>query len=289
MIRTTAQSAGPPPNDALSRGVVKTDWPSPVRSGEEERRGGEEEAYQHAKTLTPHRFGRRVDLVRVSCARIRMVRLYRRIAIALQEPAADGLTDVVEALTLWQREGAPIQLHRGELGCTGVWVPTRRARALRVWSRDEEIFVGFVDRDLPTGGAGDPHGRSNWRGRGRRSRARAGQRLGGPSAESFFRGYRPWKPGSAGVSIAVECAGWVDDERWTSLYRNLAEPSSTAVCGWRPSDRTARRSDSGERSASIARRSCRALADDGHWCPLRAGETRARLRRRRPGRRGSDV
>ena len=70
-----------------------------------------------------------------------MGRLYRRMVIALQQPTADGLTDAVEALTLWQHEGAPIQLHPGDLGWQWRFGADSLARALRVWSRDQEILA----------------------------------------------------------------------------------------------------------------------------------------------------
>jgi ribosomal protein S18 acetylase RimI-like enzyme len=149
------------------------------------------------------------------------------MVIALQQPTADGLTDAVEALTLWQREGAPIQLHPGDLGWQWRFGADSLARALRVWSRDQEILaVGFVDLDVPTGGAGVI-------------------RMGiAPSAdqdedlarvlvndlEDPSRGLL-----SAGTAIVearfgqavrslLNARGWVDDEPWTPLYRNLAEP-----------------------------------------------------------------
>jgi ribosomal protein S18 acetylase RimI-like enzyme len=156
-----------------------------------------------------------------------MVRLYRCLVIALQQPTADGLTNVVETLTLWQHEGAPIQLHPGDLGWQWRFGADSLARALRVWSRDQEILaVGFVDLDLPSGGTGVI-------------------RMGvAPSAdqdedlarvlvndlEDPSRGVL-----SAGTAIVearfgqafrslLNARGWVDDEPWTPLYRNLAEP-----------------------------------------------------------------
>ena len=156
------------------------------------------------------------------------------MVIALQQPTADGLTDAVEALTLWQREGAPIQLHPGDLGWQWRFGADSLARALRVWSRDQEILaVGFVDLDVPTGGAGVI-------------------RMGiAPSAdqdedlarvlvndlEDPSRGLL-----SAGTAIVearfgqavrslLNARGWVDDEPWTPLCRIWPSPSSTAVCG----------------------------------------------------------
>jgi GNAT superfamily N-acetyltransferase len=156
-----------------------------------------------------------------------MVRLYRRMVIALQQPAADGLTDVVEALTLWQREGAPIQLHPGDLGWQWRFGADSLARALRVWSRDQEILaVGFVDRDLPTGGPGV---------------IRMGVAPGADQDEDLARvlvhDLEDPSRGvlSAGTAIVearfgqafrtlLNARGWVDDEPWTPLYRHLAEP-----------------------------------------------------------------
>ena len=156
-----------------------------------------------------------------------MVRLYRRMVIALRQPTADGLTDAVEALTLWQREGAPIQLHPGDLGWQWRFGADSLARALRVWSRDQEILaVGFVDRDLPTGGA---------------AVIRMGVAPGADQDEDLARvlvnDVEDPSRGvlSAGTAIVearfgqafrslLNARGWVDDEPWTPLYRKLAGP-----------------------------------------------------------------
>ena len=156
-----------------------------------------------------------------------MVRLYRRMVIALQQPTADGLTHAVEALTSWQRECAPIQLHPGDLGWQWRFGADSLARALRVWSRDQEILaVGFMDLDVPDGGAGV---------------IRMGIAPGADQDEDLAhvlvndledpsRGVL-----SAGTAIVearfgqafravLNARGWVDDEPWTPLYRHLAAP-----------------------------------------------------------------
>jgi hypothetical protein len=38
------------------------------------------------------------------------------MAIVLAEPGVDGLTEAVSVLRDWQHDGAPMQLHPGDLG-----------------------------------------------------------------------------------------------------------------------------------------------------------------------------
>jgi len=155
------------------------------------------------------------------------VRLYRRMAIALKQPTADELADAVEALASWQREGAPVQLHPGDLGWHWRFGADSLARALRVWSRDHKILaVGFVDLDVPAGGEGV---------------IRMGVAPGADQDDDLARvlvddmedpsrGVLP-----AGTAIVearfgqafrslLTARGWVDDKPWTPLQRNLAEP-----------------------------------------------------------------
>ncbi len=68
--------------------------------------------------------------------------------VVLSTPGADGLGEVVRALRAWQYEGAPMQLHPGDLGWHWRFGPEATAASTRTWSRDGRILaVGLVDSD----------------------------------------------------------------------------------------------------------------------------------------------
>src|SRR5690349_8379215 len=68
------------------------------------------------------------------------------MAIALGKPGADGLNDVVGVLREWQHDGAPMQLHPGDLGWFWRFGAEATAAAVRSWRRDGQILaVGLLD------------------------------------------------------------------------------------------------------------------------------------------------
>ncbi len=72
--------------------------------------------------------------------------LIASMAIASGRPGVDGLGVVVAALRDWQHDGAPMQLHPGDLGWFWRFGAEPTAAALRTWSRDGRIFaVGLLD------------------------------------------------------------------------------------------------------------------------------------------------
>jgi ribosomal protein S18 acetylase RimI-like enzyme len=68
------------------------------------------------------------------------------MAIVLGKPGADRLSAVVGVLREWQYEGAPMQLHPGDLGWFWRFGAEATAAAVRTWSRDGQILaVGLLD------------------------------------------------------------------------------------------------------------------------------------------------
>jgi ribosomal protein S18 acetylase RimI-like enzyme len=68
------------------------------------------------------------------------------MAIVLGRPGVDGLSDAVGALREWQYDGAPMQLHPGDLGWFWRFGAEATAAAVRTWSRDGRILaVGLLD------------------------------------------------------------------------------------------------------------------------------------------------
>jgi ribosomal protein S18 acetylase RimI-like enzyme len=68
------------------------------------------------------------------------------MAIVLGKPTADGLSEAVGVLREWQYDGAPMQLHPGDLGWFWRFGAEATAAAVRTWSRDGRILaVGLLD------------------------------------------------------------------------------------------------------------------------------------------------
>ena len=63
-----------------------------------------------------------------------------------KQPGVDDLENVIQLLRDWQYDGAPMQLHPGDLGWSWRFGPDALAAALRLWTRDEQVFaIGFLD------------------------------------------------------------------------------------------------------------------------------------------------
>ncbi|MGW0698345.1 GNAT family N-acetyltransferase [Streptomyces sp. NPDC002867] len=68
------------------------------------------------------------------------------MAMVLGKPGVDGLSEAVGVLREWQYDGAPMQLHPGDLGWFWRLGAEATAAAVRTWSRDGQILaVGLLD------------------------------------------------------------------------------------------------------------------------------------------------
>src|SRR6185437_17049367 len=64
----------------------------------------------------------------------------------LDTPGVDGLSQVVDVLREWQYDGAPHQLHPGDLGWYWRFGAEATAAAVRTWTRDGQVLaVGLLD------------------------------------------------------------------------------------------------------------------------------------------------
>jgi hypothetical protein len=69
-----------------------------------------------------------------------------QVPIVLSKPGVDGLSEAARVLREWQYDGAPMQLHPGDLGWHWRFGAEATAAAVRTWSRDGHILaVGLVD------------------------------------------------------------------------------------------------------------------------------------------------
>lgn len=143
------------------------------------------------------------------------------MAIVLGEPGVDGPIEAAAALREWQDEGAPMQLHPGDLGWFWRFGAAATAAAVRTWSRDGRILaVGLLDGPglLRMTIAPD---------------ARRDDELAQHLVQDMTQPARGLLPeGRANVETPADAlvrdllgeCGWGSDEPWTPLRRDLGPP-----------------------------------------------------------------
>ena len=145
----------------------------------------------------------------------------QRMSITLQRATPASLDEVTEAVATWQQDGGPVQLHPGDLGWHWRLGAEELAGAVRVWRRHGQILaVGVVDDSGLIRMAIAPSAD--------RDDAFADQLL----ADLSEPGRRGELPADTGVVEArfgaafrsrLRESGWVADEPWTPLCRDLTE------------------------------------------------------------------
>ncbi|WP_030694273.1 GNAT family N-acetyltransferase [Streptomyces globisporus] len=143
------------------------------------------------------------------------------MTIVRDTPGIDGLGEVVGALREWQDEGAPMQLHPGDLGWFWRWGPEATARAVRTWSRDGRILaVGLLDGPGLLRLTIAPDAR-----RDEEPARRLVEDVTVPEHGVLPAGRASVEaPAGALVQDLLAEAGWGVDEPWTPLRRDLAAP-----------------------------------------------------------------
>ncbi|MEU9986113.1 GNAT family N-acetyltransferase [Streptomyces sp. NPDC048045] len=143
------------------------------------------------------------------------------MAIALGEPGADGLSEAVGALREWQYEGAPMQLHPGDLGWFWRFGAQATAAAVRTWSRGGRILaVGLLDGPGLLRLTVAPDAR-----RDEELAQRLAEDVTVPERGVLAEGtVYVEAPMDALVQDLLSEGGWHADEPWTPLCRDLTEP-----------------------------------------------------------------
>jgi GNAT superfamily N-acetyltransferase len=136
-------------------------------------------------------------------------------------PGVEGLADVVGALREWQHDGVATQLHPGDLGWLWRFGAQTTADSVRTWSRDGRILaVGMLDSAtvlrlaIATG-----HHRDEELARRLAEDLTATDRGVLPDGRVCVEA-----PAGALVREVLVETGWQDDQPWTALRRDLAEP-----------------------------------------------------------------
>ncbi len=141
--------------------------------------------------------------------------------IVLGAPGVDGLSAIVGVLRTWQHDGAPIQLHPGDLGWFWRSGAEATAAAVRTWSHDGHFLaLGLLDGPTLLRLAVAPDAQ--------RSEELAQQLVADVTRPD--RGVLP--PGTVAVESPPGALvddllgedGWSADEPWTLLRRDLSQP-----------------------------------------------------------------
>ncbi|RKT54567.1 GNAT family N-acetyltransferase [Saccharothrix australiensis] len=143
------------------------------------------------------------------------------MAIVVRKPGVEGLDGAVGVLREWQHEGAPVQLHPGDVGWFRRFGAEAAAGAVRTWSRDGRVLaVGLLDdpRLLRLAIAPDAQ-RDGELARQVVEDVTDPERGVLPAGEAYVEA-----PTGSLVQDALAEGGWTAGDPWTPLRRDLAEP-----------------------------------------------------------------
>ncbi|MFI6735387.1 GNAT family N-acetyltransferase [Nonomuraea sp. NPDC050451] len=143
------------------------------------------------------------------------------MAIVLGEPEVDGLSEVVGVLREWQYDGAPMQLHPGDLGWFWRFGVEATAAAIRTWSRDGQILaIGLLDQPDLLRLTIAPDAQQD-----EELAQQLVEDVTEPERGVLIEGkVNVEAPMSALVQDVLFENGWSTDEPWTPLRRDLTEP-----------------------------------------------------------------
>ncbi|MFJ2274233.1 GNAT family N-acetyltransferase [Streptomyces sp. NPDC087866] len=143
------------------------------------------------------------------------------MTIALGTPDIDRLVTAGDTLRDWQEEGAPMQLHPGDLGWYWRAGPRATAEAVRTWSRGGRILaVGLLDGPGLVRLTTAPDAR-----RDEELARHLVADLTAPARGVLPRGRAAVEaPEDALVRELLAEAGWGIDESWSPLRRDLSAP-----------------------------------------------------------------
>jgi len=150
------------------------------------------------------------------------------VSIVLGKPGVDGLGDAVRVLREWQHDGAPVQLHPGDLGWNWRFGAEATAAAVRTWSRDGQVLAaGMMDSPELIRLAIAPEAQHD-----EELAHRLVTDLTQPERGVLPQGDVDVEARSGALLRELLFhAGWVAGEPWTPLQRDLAEPVED--CGLR--------------------------------------------------------
>lgn len=145
----------------------------------------------------------------------------RDVPIVLGKPGVYGLSKAVGVLQEWQYDGAPMQLHPGDVGWFWRFGAEATAAAVRTWSRDGQILaVGLLDGSKLLRLTISPDAQ-----RDEELAQQLVEDVAGPERGVLPAGkVNVEAPLGALVQDLLFEDGWNADEPWTPLRRDLTEP-----------------------------------------------------------------
>jgi ribosomal protein S18 acetylase RimI-like enzyme len=143
------------------------------------------------------------------------------MAIVSGTPGVDALGEAVGVLQEWQHDGAPMQLHPGDLGWCWRFGAEATAAAVRTWSRDgRTLAIGLLDSPGLLRLTTAPDAR-----RDEELARRLVEDVTEPERGVLMAGRVSVEtPTGALVQDLLSEAGWNVDKPWTPLRRDLTAP-----------------------------------------------------------------
>jgi len=150
------------------------------------------------------------------------------MSITLETATVASLDEVAEAVGSWQQDGGPVQLHPGDLGWNWSLGAEHLAAAVRVWRRDGQILAAGLVEDAnlirmgvaPSVDRDDPFA------------AQLLADLSDPARGVLTAGIASVEARSGtAFRELLDRRGWVADEPWTPLRRDLTD--KVEDCGLR--------------------------------------------------------
>jgi GNAT superfamily N-acetyltransferase len=147
--------------------------------------------------------------------------LDRPMRFELSTPTPEQLGALMACLSSWQQDGLPIQLHPGDLGWQWRFGAIRLAEALRVWTVDNTTMaIGFVDGAPLIRMAIAPSADHD------EEFAQALARDLEDPTRCILDAHKLIVEARFGTAFRslLHSHGWVDDDPWTPLVRDLSDP-----------------------------------------------------------------
>lgn len=148
-------------------------------------------------------------------------RLHSPMRFEMLTPTPDQLEALVADLSSWQKDGLPIQLHPGDLGWQWRFGSITLAEALRVWTADDmTLAIGLVDEASLIRMAIAPSADRD------EELAKALVRDLEDPARGILDAHKRIVEARFGTAFRslLHSRGWVDDDPWTPLVRDLSDP-----------------------------------------------------------------
>lgn len=150
--------------------------------------------------------------------------------VNVRTPDVNELSEVSRVLEQWQSDEGPIHLHPGDLGWYSLRGAAATAAAMRVWSQgDTALAIALIDGPQLLRFAMDPTLHQN-----ESLARRIVSDVSEPATGVLNAGSATIEArGAAALSEQLSKEGWLPDEPWTPLQRDLTAPIESADEGLR--------------------------------------------------------